>query len=54
MKALYYFKHDWFLRQNLKGQLGAVEAEMQQKLKAIIQQYMQRMTEDRLVYQSTK
>ena len=54
VKALYDFKHDWFLRQNLKGQLGAVEAEMQQKLKAIIQQYMQRMTEDRLVYQSTK
>jgi hypothetical protein len=42
------------MRQNLQGTLGEVETNMERRLKAIIQQYMERMTEDRLVYQSTK
>jgi len=49
VKAIYNYRTDWFLHNNLKGQLGDVEAEMERTLKAIIQQYMVRMTEDRLV-----
>jgi hypothetical protein len=37
------------MHHNLKGQLGDVEADMERTLKAIIQQYMIRMTEDKLV-----
>ena len=48
VKAIYDFKHDWFMKQNLKGQIGNLEAEMERDLKAIIQSYMERMTEDRL------
>ena len=50
VKAIYNYRTDWFLHNNLKGQLGDVEAEMERTLKAIIQQYMVRMTEDRLVF----
>jgi len=50
VKAIYNYRTDWFMRNNLKGQLGAVEAEMERTLKAIIQQYMIRMTEDKLVF----
>lgn len=54
VKAIYNYRTDWFLHNNLKGQLGDVEAEMERTLKAIIQQYMVRMTEDRLVFNKTE
>ena len=50
VKGIYDFKHDWFMKQNLKGQLGSLEGDMERELKAIIQSYMERMTEDRLIY----
>jgi phosphoglycerol transferase MdoB-like AlkP superfamily enzyme len=49
VKAIYNYRTDWFLHNNLKGQLGDVEAEMERTLKAIIQQYMVRMTQDRML-----
>jgi phosphoglycerol transferase MdoB-like AlkP superfamily enzyme len=49
VKAIYNYRTDWFMHHNLKGQLGDVEADMERTLKAIIQQYMIRMTEDKLV-----
>ena len=49
-KALYNYKKDWFLKQNLLGKGGKTEQQMERELKAIIQSYMERMVEDRLVY----
>ncbi len=46
-KAVYAFKTDPMLRHNLVGKVGQ-QAEMELELKAIIQQYMQRMTQNRL------
>ena len=54
VKAIYNFKTDWFMKQNLKGQIGSLENEMERELKGIIQQYMERMTEDRLVYKNNE
>ncbi|MBR1542873.1 MAG: sulfatase-like hydrolase/transferase [Bacteroidaceae bacterium] len=54
VKAIYNFKTDWFMKQNLKGQIGSLESEMERELKGIIQQYMERMTEDRLVYKNNE
>lgn len=48
-KALYRFRTDLLLRQNLKGQLPTVEQPMERELKAIIQSYMTRMNNDQLV-----
>ena len=47
-KALYNYKEDWFLKQNLLGKTGKTEQQMERELKAIIQSYMERMVEDRL------
>ena len=47
-KALYNYKKDWFLKQNLLGKTGKTEQQMERELKAIIQSYMERMVEDRL------
>lgn len=47
-KALYNYKKDWFLKQNLLGKTGNTEHQMERELKAIIQSYMERMVEDRL------
>ena len=49
-KALYNYKKDWFLKQNLLGKGEKTEQQMERELKAIIQSYMERMVEDRLVY----
>ena len=49
-KALFNYKKDWFLKQNLLGKGGKTEQQMERELKAIIQSYMERMVEDRLVY----
>ena len=46
-KALYRFKQDPMLRNNLAGKVPE-QAQMERILKAIIQQYMTRMTENRL------
>lgn len=49
LKAIYNFKDDWFMKNNLLGKTGDVEQQMERELKAIIQSYMERMLEDRLV-----
>ncbi len=48
VKALYNYKKDWFMKQNLLGKTGEVEKQMERELKALIQSYMERMVEDRL------
>ena len=53
-KALYNYKKDWFLKQNLLGKRGKTEQQMERELKAIIQSYMERMVEDRLVVKIEK
>ena len=47
-KAVYRFKTDVLLKHNLVGQLPEQGA-MEKQLKAIIQQYMSRMNENRLL-----
>lgn len=47
-RALYDFKHDRFLRENLLGRVPK-QATMEAELKAIIQQYIERMISDRMV-----
>lgn len=49
-KAVYEFKKDKLLKNNLLGKTGKNELEMESQLKAIIQSYMQRMTENKLIY----
>lgn len=49
LKGVYNFKKDWFMKDNLKGKTGALEQQMERELKAIIQSYMIRMTENGLV-----
>ena len=46
--AVYRFKTDKLLRENLVGRLPEQQP-MEQRLKAIIQQYMSRMNENRLL-----
>lgn len=47
-RALYNFKRDRFLRENLLGRVPE-QASMEEELKAIIQQYIERMISDRMV-----
>lgn len=49
--AVYNYKKDWMLKHNLKGSKGTIKSEQQllRRLKLIIQSYMQRMNEDKLV-----
>ncbi len=49
LKAVYNYRKDWFMKDNLLGRTGSVEKDMERELKAIIQSYMERMVEDRLV-----
>lgn len=49
VKGLYNYKTDWFMKENLEGKLPEVEEPMAKVLKAIIQSYMIRMTEDQLI-----
>ena len=49
LKGIYNFKKDWFLKNNLLGTTGEVEKTLETELKALIQSYMERMVEDRLV-----
>jgi len=46
--ALYNFKKDKLLEQNLVGQQPEIQAKLEDKIKAIVQQYNNRMIEDRL------
>lgn len=49
LKAIYNFKEDWYMKDNLLGKTGDIELQMERELKAIIQSYMERMIEDQLV-----
>ncbi len=49
LKAVYNYRKDWFMKNNLLGKTGSIEKDMERELKAIIQSYMERMIEDRLV-----
>lgn len=49
VKGLYNYKNDWFMKQNLKGKHPDIEDPMAKTLKALIQSYMIRMTEDQLI-----
>lgn len=48
-KALYRFRTDLLLKQNLASKLPDVQSAMERELKAIIQSYMTRMTTNQLV-----
>jgi hypothetical protein len=48
VKSVYNYKTDPLLKNNLAGQV-AEQQQMEHLLKAIIQQYIVRMTEDRLM-----
>ena len=50
VRAVYDFKNDWFLKNNLKGKLPETERQMERQLKAIIQSYMERMVDNELIY----
>lgn len=54
IKGVYDFKKDWMLKNNLSGKIGKKEQELQQELKAIIQDYMIRMVEDKLTVKSAE
>ena len=49
VKAVYDYRNDVMLQHNIAGQIGETEQEMERQLKAIIQSYMQRMTENTLI-----
>lgn len=53
-KALYNYRTDLLLRDNLAGKLPAVQAEMERAVKALIQSYMTRMTTNNLVVRTGK
>lgn len=48
VKGLYRFRTDLLLQNNLAGQAVAEQQQMERELKAVIQSYMTRMTEDKL------
>ncbi len=49
VKAMYDFRNDVMLRHNVVGKHPEVQQAMERRLKAMIQQYMSRMNENRLV-----
>ena len=49
--GLYDLKQDWMLQHNLLGQRDSLQNEQERLTRAIIQDYMQRMNQDRLVLQ---
>ncbi len=53
VKAMYRFKEDPMLKQNMVGKVPT-QAAMERQLKALIQQYMTRMTDNRLTATSSK
>lgn len=48
VKALYNYHSDWFMKHNLKDKEAKRTSAMEKRLKAIVQSYMERMSEDRL------
>jgi hypothetical protein len=38
------------MKRNLLGKTGEIEQQMERELKALVQSYMERMTEDRLTW----
>lgn len=50
VKALYNIKDDWMLTQNLIGKIPDVQFSMERSVKAVIQSYMDRMENDKVVY----
>lgn len=51
LKAVYNYKKDWLMKHDLKdSNLPEVKA-MEKELKALIQSYMQRMINDKLVWE---
>ena len=51
VKAAYDYRHDPLLQHNVAGKMPrATQQRMVQELKSLIQQYMNRMNTDRLVY----
>ena len=48
-RGLYDLDNDWMLTSDLRGQKPDLQNRMERRVKAIIQQYMERMTEDRIV-----
>ena len=53
-KALYRFRTDLLIKDNCLGKHPDVAKAMERELKAIIQQYMTRMTENELVVKGVK
>jgi hypothetical protein len=51
--GLYNLRNDIMMRKNIIGQ-NSVQEEMERRLKAIIQQYMNRMIHDRLTPETDK
>ena len=49
VKAMYDFRHDPMLRRNVAGSQPARLQTMERRLKAMVQQYMSRMNENRLI-----
>lgn len=49
-KAMYRFRTDLLLKNNVADKEPKVRQEMERQVKAIIQSYMERMTQNRLVY----
>jgi phosphoglycerol transferase MdoB-like AlkP superfamily enzyme len=54
IKSIYNYKSDIFLQNNLAATVTERQREMENKLKAIIQQYVSRMLENRLKYPEPK
>jgi hypothetical protein len=50
IKALYNYKKDWMLTEDLQAKEIEKTAHMKKRVKAIIQSYMERMNNDELVY----
>ena len=48
--AMYRFRTDLLLKNNVADKEPKVRQEMERQVKAIIQSYMERMTQNRLVY----
>ncbi len=51
LKAVYNYKKDWLMKHDLKNSNLPEAKEMEKELKAIIQSYMQRMINDKLVWE---
>jgi hypothetical protein len=49
-KALYNYKKDWMLTEDLQAEETEKTTYMEKRVKAIIQSYMGRMNNDELVY----